>query len=107
MDEEKVFSVQEDPNFHLNIIPFCHRRNAVSLSISSWRRLEFYSGTDQCPENRKNSKSVLILGLQSARIDVVFHNALWVSKLDQVHNPGTPAPNCSVTDCDIFLTYVS
>ena len=52
---------------------------------------------------RRNSKSVLILGLQKARIDVVVHTALWVSKLDQEHNPRTPAPNCSVTDCDFCL----
>ena len=52
-------------------------------------------------------KSVLILGLQSARIDIVVHNALWVSRLDQVRNPRTPAPNCSVTDCDTFFSPAS
>jgi len=48
-------------------------------------------------------KSVLGLGLQSARIDVVDHNALWVSMLDEVRNPRAHAPNCTVTDCDGFV----
>ena len=32
-------------------------------------------------------KSVLILGFQYARFNVVDHNALWVSRLDEVRIP--------------------
>ena len=89
MDEEYVISFQEDPNFHLEY----HSRFPLDRLQSPWALFQLTSSRrkfthNQCHEEiRGTVKSILGLGLQSAKIDVVDHYVLSVSMLDEVRNP--------------------
>ena len=46
---------------------------------------------------------VIGLGFHSSSLEEVNHDALWLALLNEVRQPGTHAPNCSVIDCDGYV----
>ena len=58
---------------------------------------------EQIAEAMNTMQSVIGLGFHSSSLEEVNHDALWLALLNEVRQPGTHAPNCSVIDCDGYV----
>ena len=94
LHDDRVTAVREEPDLHR----------------------EFYLGdvTDGMPSlwkprglRRKSRKSrsaaCFWLGFPSSTIEDDDHDALRLALLNEVRQPGSHTPNCSVTDCDAYI----
>jgi hypothetical protein len=104
MDEERVIAVRSDPNLHLEyfqrfVTDGMRSLWALPVDVLSKSVQEL---TSVAKKLEATVESVVGLGLQSASIDGVDHDALWVSMLNEVRNPRAHA-RCSITDCDGFV----
>ena len=58
---------------------------------------------EQIAEAMNTMQPVIGLGFHSSSLEEVNHDALWLALLNEVRQPGTHAPNCSVIDCDGYV----
>ena len=58
---------------------------------------------EQIADAMNTMQPVIGLGFHSSSLEEVSHNALWLALLNEVRQPGTHAPNCSVIDYDGYV----